>query len=451
MISISSKANSQQSELDCPDSETLLLGELASAPRSIGFQVGKQVNHLHGKVIEYQGDAHLVTVAPTRSGKGTGVVIPNMLNYRGPVVCFDPKGEAYMVTSRRRSKLGPVVKLDPFGVIDEHTDGLNPLDILTLPGSDTEGDAQALASLIASGATGLREPFWDVNGSGLSSGLIAYAGEHVDPKKRNLMTVIEAISTDDVVYNLAVILDTVGNKINKMARREIATFLQMPDITRGGVLATAQSYCKAFLSKRVGRTLRASSFPLQDVVDGRPMTIYMILPPDKLHSHRSLLKLWVGTLFNAILSRKHRPPLRTLFLLDEVAQLEHFPLLESLITLSAGYGVWVWMILQDLAQLQTHYPLSWKTLLNNCGVVQTFGIYNRIMATQWSEHLDCGAHQLRNLEADEQILAMHGQPELRCKRLNYLTHSRFENSFDSNRFFAPKQSPPTRIETSTFS
>ena len=175
------------------------------------------------------------------------------------------------------------------------------------------------------------------------------------------------------------------------------------------------------------------------------MTFYLMIPPSKLHSHRSLLKLWVGTLFSAILSRQQQPELRTLFLLDEVAQLEHFPLLETLVTLSAGYGVWVWMILQDLAQLQTHYPTSWKTMLNNCGVVQTFGIYNRDMATQWSGILDHGVQQLRSLSPSEQILARHGETELRCQRLNYLTHARFAGLYDENRFFTPKPKFPNRV------
>jgi type IV secretion system protein VirD4 len=176
------------------------------------------------------------------------------------------------------------------------------------------------------------------------------------------------------------------------------------------------------------------------------MTIYLIIPPDKIHSHRSLLKLWVGTLFNAILRRKHRPQLRTLFLLDEVASLETFPLLESLVTLSAGYGVWAWMIFQDLAQLQTHYKSGWKTILNNCGMIQTFGVYNRDMATQWSGYLDHGPNDLRGLRADEQVVAVHGQGEQRGRRLNYLTDSRFYSMFDENRFYTPEPTKKKRAK-----
>ena len=360
----------------------------------------------------------------------------NLLSYRGPVVVFDPKGENYLVTARRRREMGQkVIRLDPFGVIDEHSDSLNPLDVFDLDRADLESDAQSLAELVARGITGLKEPFWDLHGSGLHSALIAHAASLKKPDERNLCSVIDKLMSDDVVHSLAVMLDTAGKNMNRMAYREIAAFLQMPDITRGGVLATALSYIKAFTSPTVARVFDKSSFPLKDVVEGKPLSIYLIIPPDRLHSHRAILKLWVGTLLKAVLSRRHRPQLRTLFLLDECAQLETFPLLETMITLCGGYGTWVWTFWQDLDQLQKCYPISWKTILNNCGTVQTFGFYNRDMAAQWSQYLDTGTHQLRSLKPEEQMLAIHSQGEHRCRRLNYLQDEMFSGRFDANRFY----------------
>ena len=69
-----------------------------------------------GKLLRYAGPAHLLTIAPTRTGKGVGTIIPNLLDYPGPVVCIDPKGENARVTARERGKFGPVHVLDPFGV-----------------------------------------------------------------------------------------------------------------------------------------------------------------------------------------------------------------------------------------------------------------------------------------------------------------------------------------------
>lgn len=404
--------------------------------KTLGFRKILHADATDAAPITYRGDSHLMTIAPTGAGKGRGVIIPNLLTYRGPVVVFDPKGENYMTTARRRREMGQhVVKLDPFGVVDETTDAFNPLDIFNLQNVDIETDAQMLAELISSGITGFKEPFWDVSGSALQSGVIAHVASSLPDNERHLDSVRGLLMADDTVYKLAVVLDTVGKTMNRMAHDEIAAFLQMPDVTRGGVLATANSYLKSLLSERVMRSLKTSSFNLQDIVDGKPLSVYLIVPPDKLRSHRSLVKVWVGALLKAVTSRRHIPAQRTLFMLDECGQLQNFAFLETIITLCRGYGAQCWTFWQDLAQIRTCYPKSWKTILNNCGVIQTFGINNRDMANQWGEYLDHGAHQLRDLAADEQVVMIHGRGEQSGRRFDYLSNGIFQGQYDSNRFF----------------
>jgi len=421
-----------------PNPSHVILGEHLAQAGGVGF-AGKSQARADG-VISYGGDGHLATIAPTRTGKGRDVIIPNLLHYQGPVIVIDPKGENFTVCAKRRAQMGHrVVKLDPFGVIDQHTDSLNPLDIFSLGGADLESDSQTLAELIARGIKGEKEPFWDLSGAAFLSGLICHAASQGDPDKANLNTVMEQFSDDDVTYSLAVLLDT-NKDINTFARREIASVLQLVECTRAGIIATAQSYLKGLQSPRVARVLRQSSFSLKGVVAGDPLDIFIVIPPNRLATHRALLKLQVGVLLAAVMSRRHRPKLRTLFILDEVAQLETFTLLESMITLAGGYGAWVWMFLQDLAQLQNCYKTSWKTILNNCSVVQTFGINNRDMATQWSGYLEHGPHQLQSLGRDEQVVLVNGQGEFRCRRLNYLADRRFAGLYDDNPLYAsPKQ------------
>jgi type IV secretion system protein VirD4 len=421
--------------------ESLLLGRLSTPKRPVGFAPCSASIRTGNDLLTYAGDAHMITLAPTRSGKGVGSVIPNLLTYPGPVVVVDPKAEAYFVTARRRRELGHrVIKLDPFGVVGPETDSLNAMDILGLCGADFESDCQVLGDILATPLGSTKEPFWDIYGRAIHSGLIAIAASNDNVIERTLNAVIDRLQNDDVVYNWALHLDKAGDSVNKMARNEIAGVLAMPEITRGGVIATAQSYIKALMSPAVQRTLQASSFSLQDVVDGKPLSIYLIIPPDRMQSHRALLKLWIGTLMKVILSRRSRPALKTLLIIDEAAQLGNFPLLETLVTLAAGYGVWVHTIWQDLSQLQSNFPLTWKTILNNCGVIQTFGIHNRDMARQWSDYLEHSTDALSALAPDEQILAIHGQEELKCRKLNYLRDPEFRGLFDPNRFYGDPRS-----------
>jgi type IV secretion system protein VirD4 len=417
-------------------SDAFILGTPAAAAPPVGFAPAFHKPPGKGELITYAGHAHLATVAPTRSGKGVGVVIPNLLAYPGTTVVFDPKGEVYLVAARRRKELGPVYKLDPFGVVDETSDSLNCLDILALPHRDPESDLQTLAELFARGQSSAKEPFWDAWGGAMVFGVLGAAMIHEDPAKRNVPYALELLQSDDVVYNLAVVLDNVGKKLPPAAYREIASMLQQPDVTRGGVLATAQSYVKAFTSERVARTMRSTSFAIPDFVAGKPMTIFLIIPPERIAMFRPLLKLWVGTLLMAVFSRRRRPDRSTLFLLDEAAALQSFPLLEGMLTLGAGYGCTCWTIWQNLAQLQTWYPTSWKTILDNCAVLQAFGFYNRAMATQWAEYFDHNPQQLRAMAADEQLLSIHAQGEFRYRRINYLQHEAFQGLFDNNRFYS---------------
>jgi type IV secretion system protein VirD4 len=412
---------------------SLLLGWRTPPSTSFGFAVNQAARSAPEAPVTYQGDGHLCTLAPTRAGKGRGALVPNLLLYPGPVIVFDPKGELYRITARRRREMGQrVVRLDPCQVIGPDGDTLNPFDVFSLDNADLETDAQMLAEWLSQGNRGTREPFWDNQASALHSALITHvAAAHAEPE-RNLEAVRRFLMGDDTVYNLAVLLDTQGKTMNRMAREEIASFLQTADVTRSGILSTALAYIKPFLSPRMAGVLGSSTFPLRDVIAGAPLSIYMILPPDKLRSHKALLKMWVGTFLKALTSRTTIPPLRTLMLLDECAQLEHFHYLETVMTLCAGYGVQCWTFWQDMAQLQTCYPTAWQTILNNCAVLQTFGIRNRQMASQWGQYLEHGSEALLALTPEQQVVHIHGQGEVCCRRPDYLRDSLLDELFDDN-------------------
>ena len=390
-----------------------------------------------------------MTVAPTGAGKGRSVLIPNLLTYTGPVITLDPKGELYHVTAARRRELGQrVIRLDPFRITGTDTDALNPLDVLTLPQCDLESESHWLASLLANGQRGSREPFWDESAIALLAGIITYLGTE-NSENRHLNQLRRMLHADDTVYNLAVLLDTAGKSMNVVAKQEIAAVLQTPDVTRGGILSTAISFLKVFASRQVADSLGASSFDLQDVIEGTPLTIYLIIPPDKLDSHRALLKLWIGTLLKAIVGRVHRPQLPTLFLIDECARLGNFPLLETAICLCRGYGLRVWTFWQDLQQIVDCFPTGWKTLVNNSAALQVFGITNWAMANQWGEFLRQSPRELSRLSQRDQILAVHGNGEQMSRRFDYLSDSLFQGLYQTNPLFvtSPQLSPPILQET----
>ena len=94
-----------------------------------------------GKLLRYSGPAHLLTMAPTRTGKGVGTIIPNLLTANRSVICIDPKGENARITRRAREAFGPVYVLDPFDVTGFRSSAFNPLDAIDIGGLDAADDA----------------------------------------------------------------------------------------------------------------------------------------------------------------------------------------------------------------------------------------------------------------------------------------------------------------------
>lgn len=389
---------------------------------------------------QYCGDGHLLTIAPTRSGKGRGVIIPNLLTTHRPVIVVDPKGENYQVTARYRRKMGhTVIKLDPFGQVGdtEPTDSLNIFDLFDLDGVDVESEAQMLAELLSLRNKGVKDPFWDVNGGGLLAGVLATVATVRKGDERVMNSAFDLLMADDTVYGLAQLLDTVGKEIPKMAYREIASFLQLSERdTRPGVMATAQSYIKSMLAGPVLTSLRASTFTLQDVVEGKPIDIFLILPADKLRSHAGLLRLWIGTLLRAITSRRVIPANRTLMLIDEAGQLGEFVFLETILTLCAGFGVQCWTFWQSAGQILSNYGNRSATILDNCDVVQAFGLRNGRQVDELSALLGSPHSLIRRACGDQIYVRSPEAPNGRLiTRADYLNDPLFVGRFDTNGFF----------------
>lgn len=250
------------------------------------------------------------------------------------------------------------------------------------------------------------------------------------------MLYVNVLRVTMLFYSLAVKMDTQGKVMPRMAYEEFCAFMQMPEReTRPSVLATATSYLKPFMSAQVAKNLEKSSFDLNDVREGKPLTIYLVIPPDKLNSHAGLLRLWVGTLFEAIISRTEIPTLKTLFILDEAAQLGNFKLLETMITLCRGYGAACWSFWQDLFQLKTNFT-NWPTLLNNCHTWQFFGISKYQVAKELAEVIGVPASALMGMSPDEQTIVSDGEmTPCFCRKMDYLKDEIFKGHFDPNPFY----------------
>lgn len=382
------------------------------------------------------GEGHLMTIAPTGAGKGVCAVIPNLLNYTGSVVAIDPKGELCAVTADRRRKMGQrIVIFDPLGyVAPGRSDGFNPLEVIWTRGRVLlEDEAQKLADLICGERAITKEPFWDNWGSALMKGDILYLGE-LPAEQRNIGKLYDLLHSDDIVYNHAVMLDTKGKQMNRVGKQEIASFLQLTDVTRSGVLSAAQQFLKKFGSPQIRKVLEKTTFPVEELIDGQPMTIYIVLPPEYLKSHGAILRLWITALMKLFFARRTRPENNTLFLIDEAAQLGYMEDLEVAMTLARSYGVQVWSFWQSLSQLRRYYPNSWETLLDNTAILQMFGAKNQRLRNEFAALSGWDREEVADLSPEEQLLIVEGEPR-RCWLPNYLRDPAYEGLAAPNPLF----------------
>ncbi|WP_254410993.1 type IV secretory system conjugative DNA transfer family protein [Dyadobacter diqingensis] len=386
------------------------------------------------RFITADGTGHLMTVAPTGSGKGRSVLIPQLLAYTGPVVVLDNKGENVAVTYRRRIEMGhKVVVFDPFQISTFDKAGINPLDIAHFTGADAEGECYSLAHLMA-GRGSLEDPFWDNGAKGVISATLMYlillrtAGEQNLGKLRSILS-------EDPAYHLAVVLDTEGKKLPSTVYDAIAGYLNLPsEKTRPSVDATALSYL-TFMSGNIAKMLEKTTFDMQDFVNGREVDVFIVVPPDKLRSHSKLMVLIISTLFKAILSRREIPVQKTLFLLDETASLQSFEYLETMISLCRGYGALIHTFWQDISQIRKCYGEGYFSIINNCSVWQIFGIQHYTIAKELSEITGISAYELRNMKPNEQMLIINGREYKKAIKLDYLKDPYFAGKFDPNPFF----------------
>jgi type IV secretion system protein VirD4 len=402
---------------------------------SRGF--GFHANHSKMPHFEYHGEAPACILANTGAGKGRDFIIPNILTHKGSLVLTDPKGELFATTSRRRRELGQqVIALDPWQVMLKYGGALNFFDLFKLKGSFLESDSEMLASMLSTGHQFQSDPFWTDTATGIISGLIAHiASTEENPTISHLRSYLYH---DDLDYKLAVILDEKKFR-TQLAHDEFVAYLNHPtDKTRPCVHSTAVTYCKALGSPEVARCLESSSIDLADVVAGEPFTIYIIIPPDKLNSHKALLRVWIATLMTAVMRRKVIPEQKTLFILDEAAQLGTFEPLLTATTLLRSYGLQLVSIWQTLAQLKSRYPLDWQTILDNCGVIETFGISHYGTAKEMGDFIGMSPQELMSMSPDEAAISVRGQGTRVIRRVNYLRDRQFAGLFDRNPYYLGK-------------
>ena len=429
----------------------------------------------HGRALRLAGEGHVLTVAPTRSGKGVSCVIPNLLDHPGSALVTDPKGENYAVTARWRQELGQAVHaFDPFDVVGGSA-AYNPLDLVDLASPDALDDARMLADMLVlpEGREG-DQAFWNEEARAVLAGLILHVAASAPPELRTLTHVRTLLTLPPEPFRD--LLDEMRDSpvLDGLVARSAARILQKAERERSGVISTAQSHTHFLDSPRMATVLRRSTVDLR-VLKRERVTVYLVLPAERLDGYARWLRIMIACGLLAITRTPGQADERVLFLLDEFAHLRRMHPVQRDIGLAGGYGVTFWLVIQDFAQLKSTYPDTWPTFLANVDVLQAFGTNDwdtadylsrmtgdatvAVVSDNQSTGLSRGYHrqrqlgvavtrsetgrrlllpdEVRRLPRDRQLLFAKGSAPVLAERVSYLGDPEFAGRADPNPLYAP--------------
>lgn len=347
-----------------------------------GIRLGHVISGNILQAVTYKGDRHCLTVAPTRSGKGTTQIIPNLLTYKGSTVIIDPKGENAKITAAARLAMGQDVQIvDPWNIANvEGFDAacFNPLDWLKAGDVDITENAMILAdALVVKGQSS--EAFWDQEATAFLQGLILYVATDPEEDGQRTLTRVRELTLLDGEDQQALFTRMLNSQHHIVASTG-SRCLQKEEKLLSSVITTAQAHTHFLDSARIQENLSKSDFRFEDL-KRKPMTIYLVLPADRLVTFAPWLRLLIQqSLTVNARNIEERPEKPVLFILDEMAALGRLSMIEQAYGLMAGYGLQIWGIVQDLNQLERIYGKGWQSFISNTGMLNYFGSSDEMTA-----------------------------------------------------------------------
>lgn len=344
-----------------------------STGESLTNEQGLILGCMDSTLLRFAGEGHVLTVAPTRSGKGISCVIPNLLDHPGSVLVTDPKGENYAVTARYRRDMGQAVHaFDPFDIAGGDA-AFNPLDLIDVTSLEAVDEARLLADMmVLPEGRGGEQLFWNEEARAVLTGLILHVAASATPERRTLAHVRTLLTLAPELFAELLKEMRESDAAGGLVSRSAARILQKADKERSGVISTAQSHTHFLDSPRMARVMRRSTVDLAALKQATT-SIYLILPTDRLEAYARWLRIMIAFALLATARVRGQPKARILFLLDEFAHLGKMHPVQRDIGLAGGFGVAFWLIVQDLSQLRSTYGDTWPTFLANADVLQAFG------------------------------------------------------------------------------
>lgn len=357
-------------------------------------------------------DRHILVCARTGGGKGVGVVIPNLLTYKGSVICNDVKGENFAVTARRREEMGQdVFVVDPYAEITENTHCFNPLEYIRQGSPEAVTLARQVAAILASSQKN-SDGFFLEYGKTVLEAFILYVCAKFQGEERSLGQVRKMLTQSaenkraalEEMQNMEDFDGVIAGNANTLLELEGEAGEKNDTIL--GIYATAASLTAFLDDPRIKNVLKKSDFA-PEMFRYQPSTLYIIVSPGNISVSTMLLKMIYTVAIQKNCTAK-RPiqaeelelepmPHPLVFLMDEFAQLGHFEVVKDAMPVIRGYGVRFCIIIQGLNQLVEHYKEGGDEFLSN-----TLKVFIGAEDTKTAEKISemCGDTTVKTLSTD---------------------------------------------------
>lgn len=341
--------------------------------------------------LRHEGPEHVLTFAPTRSGKGVGLVVPTLLSWPASAVIHDIKGENWQITAGWRSRFSHCLLFNP---TDAKSAAYNPL-LEVRRGAHEVRDVQNIADILVDPEGALeKRNHWEKTSHALLVGAILhvlYAGE--DKTLRGVANFLsDPASPFELTLHRMMTTPHLGEGPHPVVASAAREVLNKSDNERSGVLSTAMSFLGLYRDPTVAEVTSRCDWRIADLIAAEhPVSLYLVVPPSDISRTKPLIRLILNQIGRRLtesldgsdgIERRHK----LLLMLDEFPALGRLDFFETALAFMAGYGIRSFLIAQSLNQIDKAYGQN-HSILDNCHVRVTFATNDERTAKRISETL----------------------------------------------------------------
>lgn len=439
----------------------------------------------YGKRLCHDTEEHVMLLAPPRTGKGLGVIVPTLFTWPHSVVISDIKGENWGITSGyRKSGLNNIVlRFDP--TAEGGGARFNPLEEIRVGTMREVADTQNIADILVNPYGEPSQSHWDKTGYDLLVGTILHILHSTEIVEKNLATLAVMLSDpersfDDTLLAMLTAQHDPGlvhgwktasgkpTPTHPVVASAARAMLDRAEGERSGVKSTALATLSLYRDPLIALNTCRSDFRLTDLMQhGKPVSLYMVIPTSEICRTKPLYRMimnMLGRKFTEsmvfvdgrqVVGYKHR----LLLLLDEFQSLGKLEFFEEQLAFIAGYGIKALLVVQNPEQIKKFYGIN-TSIFSNCAVRVIYTPNDIDEAEQISRslgektevvtntsHSDSGkdllsrntttstqeigrrlmtAREIAEMPEDEEIIFVAGHPPIKASKIRYYKDRKFK-------------------------